>query len=360
MVIDGDESIQATISLFVDAPDADVDGDGLTAREELAAGTDPTLADTDGDGLNDGDELTHQTDPLNSDSDDDGLLDGAEIAAGANPHEADTDNDGLSDMEEVNHYQTNPANSDSDGDGLDDYAEIAIHRTDPNNTDSDDDWLPDGQEVAGGGDPNSADAPAYELLDLSNAAISSGNAVSGALVDSRRNRAIADWHGVATSADAFSIAVPMDNVVSVEARIDDPAVSLTAGVGGIVLDFSALQTGVYAVIVRVVTTAETLVRKLTIYATDHPLGDDSDSDSLPDIAEFLIGSNPYSAYSDHSDSAIAEAGPDAPVHYDATRHDNLDDHLELMSMLDPRDPSDDGGDADGDGTPNLDELRYGT
>jgi len=48
----------------IDDAQTDVDGDGLTAREELAAGTRPDLADADGDLVNDGDELAAGTPPL--------------------------------------------------------------------------------------------------------------------------------------------------------------------------------------------------------------------------------------------------------------------------------------------------------
>lgn len=44
-------------------PDLDLDGDGLTASQELAANTDPTNPDTDNDGINDGTEVQIGTDP---------------------------------------------------------------------------------------------------------------------------------------------------------------------------------------------------------------------------------------------------------------------------------------------------------
>ena len=47
-------------------PESDHDGDGLTAEEEAALGTDPSNPDTDGDGYEDGqehDELFDPTDP---------------------------------------------------------------------------------------------------------------------------------------------------------------------------------------------------------------------------------------------------------------------------------------------------------
>ena len=66
--------------------DDDLDGDGIPAAAEVAAGTDPRLADTDGDGIDDPTELnTTLTNPVKADTDGDGANDGSELAAGTNP-----------------------------------------------------------------------------------------------------------------------------------------------------------------------------------------------------------------------------------------------------------------------------------
>ena len=66
--------------------DDDIDGDGLLAAAEVAAGTDPRLADSDGDGIDDPTELnTTLTNPALADSDGDGSNDGSEMEAGTNP-----------------------------------------------------------------------------------------------------------------------------------------------------------------------------------------------------------------------------------------------------------------------------------
>ena len=64
---------------------ADSDADGLTDSEELSLGTSPLLPDTDADGLNDSDEINLGTNPLLRDSDSDGWSDGEEVAAGTDP-----------------------------------------------------------------------------------------------------------------------------------------------------------------------------------------------------------------------------------------------------------------------------------
>ena len=58
---------------------ADTDGDGMSGREELLRGTDPSRVDTDDDGLNDSRELSLGTDPGDPDTDGDRLADGWEV-----------------------------------------------------------------------------------------------------------------------------------------------------------------------------------------------------------------------------------------------------------------------------------------
>ena len=66
--------------------DDDLDGDGILAAAEVAAGTDPRLADTDGDGIDDPTELnTTHTNPTVADTDGDGADDGSELVAGTDP-----------------------------------------------------------------------------------------------------------------------------------------------------------------------------------------------------------------------------------------------------------------------------------
>ena len=67
-----------------DAPDADVDMDGLSAYEELLAGCDPENADTDGDGYPDAEEVVAGTYPHIADSyptDNASTLEPSEMAA---------------------------------------------------------------------------------------------------------------------------------------------------------------------------------------------------------------------------------------------------------------------------------------
>ncbi|HEX9816619.1 MAG TPA: hypothetical protein VGB18_06540, partial [Candidatus Thermoplasmatota archaeon] len=184
-------------------PTLDSDGDGVTDRAEIAAGTNPSSLDTDFDGLLDGatievetgspeaanytnagilvlrddgtliqfaGEREFGTNASTPDSDGDGLLDGANVTApagsdaanvfesfgiapfqndlylgeydfGADPRAADTDEDGLNDRQEVTGEDTNYGNS-AFFPGLD-------GSTNPNNEDTDGDGLTDGEEQQG-------------------------------------------------------------------------------------------------------------------------------------------------------------------------------------------------------------------
>ncbi|WP_083317094.1 hypothetical protein, partial [Corynebacterium sp. HMSC071B10] len=92
-VTDGDAVGTKTFPLIVKDAARDSDGDGLTDKEEEAAGTDPNNPDSDGDGLTDKEELDgsknngEPTDPNKSDSDGDGVSDKDEIDAGTDPND---------------------------------------------------------------------------------------------------------------------------------------------------------------------------------------------------------------------------------------------------------------------------------
>ncbi len=117
----------------------DSDGDGLSDAIEDALGLDYLSPDTDEDGLTDYEELyLTLTDPLNPDTDGneindeeddldgDGISNKEELTIGTSPINYDTDRDGLSDSEELNKYHTDPLKTDTDGDRLSDYDDVYL------------------------------------------------------------------------------------------------------------------------------------------------------------------------------------------------------------------------------------------
>ncbi len=137
-------------------PSGDPDEDGLSDELENQLGTSPTIADTDADGIDDGTEfllLYPWADPVLADTDGDGINDALEdidgdgksaaqeIADGTDPLDPDTDGDGLDDA-----VDPVPIAADSDGDGLDDAAEGRLG-TNPSSSDSDGDGISDGDDT---------------------------------------------------------------------------------------------------------------------------------------------------------------------------------------------------------------------
>lgn len=101
----------------------DADGDGrIHDADNCPLDSNANQADYDGDGLGD---------ICDDDADGDGLSAAEEQAAGSDPLNPDTDGDGLTDYDEVTLHGTSPVLADTDGDGVNDYDEIFVYGTDP-------------------------------------------------------------------------------------------------------------------------------------------------------------------------------------------------------------------------------------
>ncbi|MEZ4833266.1 MAG: lamin tail domain-containing protein [Caldilineaceae bacterium] len=141
--------------------DEDLDGDGFSNADELAAGSDPLLAastpdDLDGDGVNNDDETNILgTDPNDADSDSSNTPDN-ENDNGTSDADEDLDGDGFSNADELA-AGSDPLNAasvpdDLDGDGVSNDDETNILGTDPNDADSDSSNTPDDENDNGTSD----------------------------------------------------------------------------------------------------------------------------------------------------------------------------------------------------------------
>ncbi|MBN2559900.1 MAG: thrombospondin type 3 repeat-containing protein [Phycisphaerae bacterium] len=127
-IVTVDGPAAATVA-FTSDNDPDTDNDGLSDLQERSTGTDPTKADTDGDGLSDGNEAnnaSHPTDPRLWDSDGDGLSDKEELDGFLITRYRTTATSGLFDPDnvEVVRVTTDPLVTDTDGDGISDWNEV--------------------------------------------------------------------------------------------------------------------------------------------------------------------------------------------------------------------------------------------
>lgn len=148
----------------------DSDEDWLTNNEEIDIyGTDPYDPDCDDDQMLDGEEIALGFDPFNPDEDSDGMADGYEVHNDLDPYSDDSlddyDSDLLSNMEEFI-ADTYANDNDTDDDEVDDFNELKVYFSDPKNADSDGDGVTDGEEInIAGSNPNSIDSDNDTMLD---------------------------------------------------------------------------------------------------------------------------------------------------------------------------------------------------
>lgn len=99
------------------SPVQDSDVDGLSNREELEAGTDPSNPDSDGDGVKDGLDAFPLDPTESADFDKDGIGDNADL---------DDDNDNVPDLIDNCPFVVNPHQADTDDDGVGNACQTAV------------------------------------------------------------------------------------------------------------------------------------------------------------------------------------------------------------------------------------------
>jgi hypothetical protein len=291
-VSDGAATAFDTFAFTVNSPTSDTDGDEMPDGWEVDNSLDPSVGDATGDPDNDGatnlDEYQAGTDPQSGDSDSDGMPDGWELDNGLDPlvddATDDTDGDGLTNLDE---YQTG---------------------SDPQDADSDNDGIRDATEVDAGTDPTDG---------MDNDTVAEQVATIVAASDS-----IAD--GAPIAADLTNPTLALVNVIPTHISAYEGAIAAANPAPMTKFELQAIIDGVNQTLDSDsdgMPDGWELDNDLDPAVDD--AADDADGDSLTNLEEYQIGTNPQSSDTDGdgiSDATELDGGTD-PM--DGTDNDSM-------------------------------------
>ncbi len=352
----------------------DLDNDNLSNLLEFQRRTDPNVMDTDGDTINDGDEVTiHGTDPVLADTDADGMADGFELLYGFDPLNEldggyDFDGDGFTNADEFE-FQTNPNDSSSlPGIELISFTEAELSPYWVTPEASVIDWIIDStesQHLTGS-------------LRAQNSTSSSGDKSIIEFSAYFEANSLSFWSKMDNEncCNYFSVYVDNSRVIYTSSRHDwlKRNVNLSEGEHTIRFEYSSSSSsesnGVWIDNLRYSfpdTDGDGLPNGWEdLYGLDRTnasdAGQDLDSDTLSNLQEYRLGSNP--ALSDTDADGLSD-GDEVSVHGTSLIHEDSDrdgmpDGYEITQGFYPLDGADGQLDFDGDGYSNADEYEYET